>query len=183
MGKSSPGLWVTDPAAYRKKLDDLVADRDPIEIMSETADVLASIANAHSADQLRTRPFEGKWTPNEIIGHLLDGEWVYGYRLRLILCEDKPTILGMDQERWVADQNHNDREPAELVAGFRSMRELNLHIWRGLEPKDLERAGLHDERGVESLGMMLSMLAGHDLWHIDQIRRYLDAVKSAPCSA
>jgi len=32
-------------------------------------------------------------TPNEVIGHLTDSEWVYGYRLRLILCEDDPASL------------------------------------------------------------------------------------------
>jgi hypothetical protein len=34
---------------------------------------------------LRTRPFEGRWTPNESIVHLTDGEWVHGYHPRLIL--------------------------------------------------------------------------------------------------
>ena len=82
---------------------DLLGDRDPIEAMSATADVLGGIVDEHSAEQMRARPFEGKWTPNEIIGHLLDGEWVYGYRARLILGEDNPTILGMDLVAGVGD--------------------------------------------------------------------------------
>lgn len=176
----SAGIWVTDPEAYRRKLKELVGDRKPLAVMSETADVLAGVVSKHSAKQMRTRPFEGKWTPLEVIGHLLDSEWVYGYRMRLILSEEIPTILGMDQDLWVAAQRYNDRDPAELVDMFRSLRRCNLIIWKQMTPADLERAGQHNERGRESLGQMLNMLAGHDLWHIDQLKRYLDAVVARP---
>jgi hypothetical protein len=60
----------------------------------------------HSAEVLRARPFEGKWTPNEIIGHLTDSEWVYGYRLRLILSDDdrlRPALSWREKpgvKRW-----------------------------------------------------------------------------------
>ena len=80
--------------AYRDNLFRLLSDRDPLEVLAQTAFRLAEIVRAHSVTALRTRPFEGKWTPNEIIGHLVDGEWVYGYRLRLIVSEDNPAILG-----------------------------------------------------------------------------------------
>ena len=70
MAVAEPGLWVTDPEAYRRKMDGLLGGRDPVEVMSETADVLAGIVREHSAEQLRSKPFEGKWTPNEVIGHL-----------------------------------------------------------------------------------------------------------------
>jgi DinB superfamily len=131
----------------------------------------------HSATVLRTRPFEGKWTPNEIIGHLADGEWVYGYRLRLILCEDNPIILGMNQDLWVAAQQHNEREPSELVEMFWTMRQFNLALWKSMSPTDLKRTGKHNERGPESLAVTLRMLAGHDLSHLDQISHYIQAVQ------
>src|SRR5713226_8580970 len=112
------GLLASDPQAYREKLFTLLGDRNPLEVLAQTAPTLAEIVHTHSATVLRTRPFEGKWTPNEVIGHLADGEWVYGYRLRLILCEDNPIILGMNQELWVPAQQHNEREPSELVESF-----------------------------------------------------------------
>lgn len=171
------GVWIANPDAYRKKLEGLLGSRDPLEVMSRTADVLADIVRSHTTKQLRTRPFEGKWTPNEVIGHLVDTEWVYGFRLRLILSEEQPQILGMDQDLWVAAQRHNEREPMDLVDTFRVLRKFNLDVWRRIEPAGYERFGLHNERGNETLGMMLRLEAGHDLSHIDQITRYLAAVK------
>jgi hypothetical protein len=168
---------MTDSQAYRENLFKLLGDQDPLEVLAETASTLADIVRQHSATVLRTRPFEGKWTPNEVIGHLADGEWVYGYRLRLILCEDSPAILGTNQDAWVAGQRHNEREPSELVEMFRTLRQFNLALWKRTSPADLKRTGRHNERGPESLALMFRMMAGHDLSHLDQIARYIQAVQ------
>ncbi len=171
------GPWKSDVEAYREKLLGLLGKRDPIAVMGETPSVLSRVVREHTPAQMRMRPFAGKWTPNEIIGHLTDSEWVYGFRARLILCENNPTILGMDQDLWVAGQRHNEREPSELVEMFRALRTENLHLWRSVGPRELERTGTHNERGRESLGLMLRMEAGHDLSHLEQITRYLTAVQ------
>jgi hypothetical protein len=177
MTTAQAGLSVSDPQAYRENLFKLLDDRNPLEVLAQTASTLADIVRRHSATVLRTQPFEGKWTPNEVIGHLTDSEWVYGYRLRLILCESNPTILGTNQELWVAGQRHNEREPSELVEMFRTCRQFNLASWKRMSPADLTRVSQHNERGPESLGVMLPMLAGHDLSHLDQIIRYIQAVR------
>ena len=163
--------------AYHEKMFNLLGDRNPLEVLAQTATTLANIVDTHSLTLLRTRPFQGKWTPNEVIGHLTDSEWVYGYRLRLILGEDNPTVLGTDQDSWVANLRHNDREPSELVEIFRVLRQFNLTVWRRTSPEELGRTGQHNERGGESLGVMLRLLAGHDLSHLDQIARYIQAVQ------
>lgn len=177
MVQTKQGLEVTDPAAYREKSFALLGDRDPIPVMEETAGILGGIVTQHTSDLLRARPFPGKWTPNEVIGHLGDAEWALGFRVRVILAEEKPAILGMDQNLWVTAQRHNDRNPRDLVEMFRGLRLFNLPIWKQLTPDDLQRVGMHDERGPESLDTMLRMYAAHDLHHIDQINRYLEAAK------
>jgi hypothetical protein len=164
---------MVDPESYRRNLLNLLGNQNPLDALSKTAAALAGIIREHPASVLRARPFAGKWTPNEIIGHLVDGEWVYGYRLRLIVCEDCPTVLGTQQDAWVARQRHNEREPSELVEIFRTLREFNLAVWRRTTAAELERTGSHNERGPESLAVMLRMMAGHDLSHLAQIERYL----------
>lgn len=168
-----------DNAAYQQKLKGLLGNQNPIQVLGRTADVLAGLVEKHAADVLRKRPYPGKWTPNEIIGHLTDSEWVYGYRIRLILCQDKPVILGMDQDLWVEGQKHNERSPRDLVTIFRNIRAANIELWKRMTAEDLNRVGLHNERGEESLGVMLRMNAGHDLSHIDQITRYVAAIQEA----
>ena len=163
-------------AAYRKRVLGFLGNQDPVHVLGRTADVLGEIVRENDRERLQTRPIEGKWTPCEVMGHLCDCEWVYGYRARLILCEENPAILGMDQDLWVVGQRYNEREPIELAEEFRYLRKHNLRMWRGLTPQELERTGQHSERGPESLGLIRTMLAGHDLLHLDQLQRLLMAI-------
>jgi hypothetical protein len=57
------------------------------------------------------------------------------------------------------------------------LRQLNLAEWRRTSLEHLKRTGQHNERGPESLDVMLRLLAGHDLSHLDQIARYIQAVE------
>lgn len=168
-------IEIAQPSAYIGKLLTLLGSRDPLDVLATTVDAIEGIIRDKPARLLQSRPFEGKWTPNEVLGHLADTEWVYGFRIRLILCEDRPTILGMDQEKWVLGQRRNERDPADQLGEFRALRARNLALWRGMRPADLERVGLHNERGEESLGLMRRVIAGHDLSHIDQLTRYAAA--------
>jgi len=163
-------------AAYRQRLAVLLGSREPLDVLARTPDVLAATAREQGPQRLRVRPIEGKWTPLEVMGHFCDCEWVYGYRARLILCEEHPAILGMDQDLWVAGQHYNEREPIELAEEFRHLRKHNLRLWLSLNPQELARTGQHSERGPESLGLLRTLMAGHDLLHLDQLKRLLMAI-------
>jgi DinB superfamily len=177
MSTPEPSRSISPVEAYRERMFKMLGRRSPLEVMGETPLKLADIVKRNPAALLRARPLAGKWTANEVIGHLTDTEWVYGYRLRLILSEDKPTMLNTQQDAWVASLRHNERDPRELVEIFRTLRELNLATWRRTSEDDLKRAGQHNERGPESLHTMLRLLAGHDLNHLDQIHRYIEAAQ------
>lgn len=170
---------ISKTSAYQQKLMGLLGNREPFDVLGSTADVLGKIVAENSSKIMRTRPYAGKWTPNEIIGHLADADWVLGFRSRMILCEDNPVLTPMDQDLWVAGQKYNEREPRENLETFQSLRRANLALWKRLTPAELARTGQHAERGPESLGLLVRMYAGHDLSHIDQITRYLAAIKSA----
>ncbi len=161
--------------AYQEKLRGLLGGREPRSVLAQTPGAIGDLVSRHSHAQMRARPYAGKWTPSEIVGHLTDAEYIFGYRIRMILSEDRPTITSMDQDLWVTGQRHNEREPAELVEQFSQLRTWNLALWRRITPNELLRVGVHAQRGEESLGLLLDMHAGHDLSHIDQLTRYLQA--------
>lgn len=172
----SQRLEIIDPAAYRRKLDDLLAGRDSIGVMSETPGRLRQLFEKRSVADARKRPFAGKWTPLEVLGHLIDAEWSFAWRMRSVLGEERPRIEAMDQDLWVTAQAFNEQEPADLLDDFEALRRINLRLWRRMTLEQLQRVGLHQQRGEESLETMRIMLAGHDLSHLDQIERYFAAI-------
>ncbi len=172
---SDPRIELADPQAYIKRQTGLVGDRDPLEVLGSTPNAIGQLIAGHDAAILRRRPFEGKWTPTEIIGHLIDVEWTYGFRTRMIAAHDQPALTGMDQDLWVSAQRYNACDAHDLADAFASMRGVNLAFWTGMTEAELDRYGVHNERGNESLRHIRMLIAGHDLWHLDQLRRYVEA--------
>ena len=64
----------------------------------------------------------------------------------------------------------------EAFDAFRVLRRANLRLVERASPEDLRRVGVHAERGDESLEHMIRLYAGHDILHLRQIERILEAV-------
>jgi hypothetical protein len=121
----------------------------------------------------------------ECAGHLADAEIVYSGRYRWTIAHDEPPLIGYDQDLWVERLRHNDDDPEALLAGFEVLRAANLALWarsteaeRARVGRHAERArvGRHAERGPESLDLSFRLIAGHDRFHLGQIRRTLDSL-------
>jgi hypothetical protein len=153
----------------------LLGDRDPLEVLAETPDALARLLEGHPEDRLARRPEANAWSPREILGHLIDSEWILCYRARAIRCDDHPTLTPADQERWVERQRWNERPGGEILTLFRRIRQVDLDFWRGLDDSELDRTGHHPGAGIDiSLRLLRRIQAGHDLSHRDQLERFLE---------
>jgi uncharacterized damage-inducible protein DinB len=156
--------------AYMKKLDDYRAGRDPIGLMKAAPGKVARAVAGLSAKKMRRRPKRGKWSIIEILGHLQDTEFVYGYRIRLSLAQPGATILGYDQAVWTEELRHNRGNAKQLIERIRVLRDGNLETVRRVPRPLWKRYGMHNERGKETVRRALELIAGHDLNHLDQIR-------------
>ena len=168
---------VTEPEAYRRLLLGLLAEDDPAVVQGGTPDKLRALVR-DAGERLRDRPEPTEWSVIECIGHLVDGEIVVSGRIRWILAEDQPDIVGYDQDLWVDGLDHRDDDPDELIAVFSALRAANLGLWARTPVVARERFGVHRERGPESYGLIWQLTAGHDRFHLAQAERALAAVRS-----
>ena len=108
---------VSSPEAYRRELLSWLGDDDPAVVQQATVERLREIVQV-AGDRLRVRPEPREWSVIECVGHLVDSELVAGARMRWILAEDEPDIVGYDQDRWVDGLRHRDDDPQDLIALF-----------------------------------------------------------------
>ena len=167
---------VTEFEAYRQELLAMLGDQDPLLVLRDTpAELAARLEGLSDVDSAR-RPGPGAWSVKEVVGHLADTEWVYGYRVRLMLSHERPDMPGYDQDLMVAGLEHNDRPLAGLLDEFEALRRRNLELYGRIEGEAWKRVGVHEERGEESVELNIRLLAGHDLLHLRQVDRTLGAV-------
>ncbi|UCF20247.1 MAG: DinB family protein [Gemmatimonadota bacterium] len=162
--------------AYRQELLDLLGGDDPLDVLAHSPARIEVRLRGIEEVVLARRPQPGAWSVKEILGHLGDTEWVYGYRLRLMLTHDAPGIAGYDQDIMVKGLAHNDRPISMLLEELRRLRGLNLDLYLRSRGPAWERVGRHSERGDESVGLSIRLLAGHDRRHFAQIEGTLAEV-------
>jgi hypothetical protein len=111
----------------------------------------------------------GKWSITEVLQHLADSELVFGYRLRMVIAHDRPTLTGYDQDLWANRLRYQGADAGQSLQDFGQLRDINLRMLDRVGTDAFHRVGMHTERGEETVAHMLRLYAGHDLLHIRQL--------------
>ena len=133
------------------------------------AAVVDALAAADDA-ALDRRPGPGTWSAREIVHHLADSEMTSAIRLRRLIAEENPTIVGYDQEAFAVRLKY-DRPIAASLEAFRWARVSTAEILDRLTDEEWTRAGTHSESGAYGVERWLEIYAEHAVKHAAQIRR------------
>jgi hypothetical protein len=157
-----------------------IEGQEPLKVQAATASALTRLIKDVAPAKLRKRPTPEQWSVVELLAHLADAEVVTGWRLRAILGEPGTVIAAFDQNAWAVAGHYATRDPHECIEQFRAMRKANLALLNSLTPAQWKLYGMHTERGKETIGHLVSLIAGHDLNHIQQIEHILAPSKKKP---
>ncbi|HEU4371085.1 MAG TPA: DinB family protein [Methylomirabilota bacterium] len=147
-------------AAERTKLIDAYA--------AGPARLRAALATVPVA-ALSWRPKAGEWSAHEIVCHCADSESHASLRIRTLVTEPEPVIVGYDQDRWAQalDYHAHPLEPALAVVD--AVRASTLALLRRLPDAAWSRAGRHTESGHYTAEDWLRIYAEHLENHARQI--------------
>ncbi|MBA2263094.1 MAG: DinB family protein [Chloroflexi bacterium] len=131
------------------------------------ADVQAAVAGITDAELDQAAP-DGGWTPRQVLHHLADSETIAYVRLRRLIAEDEPTIVGYDEPEY-ARRLHYERPVDASLAVLAAVRAASLGLLEALSPAEWERRGTHTESGPYSVDDWLGIYAEHPYDHANQI--------------
>ena len=171
-----PRPALTDYAPPFHKYIELVPAGDVIENLAgqlpETKALLAKV----SEEDAGFRYAEGKWSIRQVLGHVIDTERVFAYRVLRIGRNDPTPLAGFD-ENLLAKYAPYDHIPLfEALREFEAVRASTLFLLRGLSPEAWERSGTSDGHFLTMRAMAFA-IAGHELHHREILRtRYLPGI-------
>ncbi len=105
------------------------------EDLRSTVEAGARKLAAVSAEESARRPAPGKWSPREIIGHLIDSACHNHQRFVRAQLEEDLVFAGYQQEEWVRVQAYQD---APWLLLLQLWKEYNLHIARIINSTPVE---------------------------------------------
>jgi hypothetical protein len=134
--------------------------------------IAAAVAGLDDA-ALDTRPADGGWTPREVIHHTADSEMTSAIRLRRLIAEDDPLIVGYDGDEFARRLHYADRPIEPALAAIESARSTTAQILERLTDDEWQRTGTHSESGSYGVERWLEIYADHCHDHADQIQQAL----------
>ena len=123
--------------------------------------------------ELDRRPPDGGWTPREVVHHVADSEMTSAIRLRRLIAEDDPLIVGYDGDEFARRLHYDERPIEPALAAVEGARATTAQVLRGLTEAEWGRTGTHSESGPYGVERWLEIYAVHCDEHADQIRRAL----------
>lgn len=124
-------------------------------------------------EALHWQPAPDRWSVHQVICHCADSETNAYARIRFLLTEPNPTILGYDQDRWAQTLGYEDHPLEAALATVEAVRANTVPILRKLPEEAWKREGTHTESGKYSAETWLEVYADHLERHSRQIERNL----------
>ena len=108
----------------------------------------------------------GRWSIQQVVIHTMDSDLVSIDRLKRMIAEDNPTLIGYDENKFAANLFYDEQPAADAVTLVELSRKTFARVLRKLPPSAFNRAGTHNERGRITVGDYLKATADHLDHHI-----------------
>jgi hypothetical protein len=166
------------PQQYTGRMLSLAEGLDPLTVLATTPGRVGGLLAGRTSSDLQRTPEPGRWSIAQIVSHLADVEIVLAYRLRMILSAPGGPIQAFDQDAWVASQQAERSDAHVSLTLFAAIRASTVRLLGSLTDQELDRFGLHAERGQESIRHIMRMTTGHDRNHLAQVERLIETHKT-----
>jgi len=117
-----------------------------------------------------TNSKDGEWSAAFVIHHIADAEIQFGVRYANALCEDNPTIVPFDEDKFPIGLQYEKRSVAVSLQSLAASHAMNYEILKNASEADWSRISTHPERGAVTLLQLVTLSANHIAGHIDQLK-------------
>jgi uncharacterized damage-inducible protein DinB len=112
---------------------------------------------------------EGKWTLKEMLGHIIDCERIFVYRMTAFARNEQQHLPGFDEDEYVLNARFSERNYEDMIEEFSALRKANLYFFKSLNEAELARKGVASEREI-NVKSILFIAAGHIIHHVGVLK-------------
>jgi hypothetical protein len=132
-------------------------------------DTLRRAVAGLTSEQLAARPIPGRWSTLEVVCHLVDSEQAWCHRMKRVIAEERPLLIGYDETRFNSALGYEGGNLGEELALLEGMRRQMARILRSVPESSWERQGVHSERGLMTLEDLVRAEVEHLTHHVRHI--------------
>jgi len=130
-------------------------------------------------EAVQWRPAPGEWSAHEVVVHCADSESQSYCRVRTLLMDADPVIVGYDEARWAREFDYHSLPVEPALVAVDGVRGATVPLLRRLPEAAWQRAGRHTESGRYGMLDWLRIYADHLEGHSRQIENNVAAWRRA----
>lgn len=158
---------------YSQYINLVPKDETLVQALHSGRDETIHFFNTIEESKLNYRYAEGKWTPKEILLHLIDTERVFVYRSLRFARKDATPLQGFDQDAYIRPSKVYARTMESLLKEFKTVREATISLYENMDEEMLQGMGTASKSNLSARAAGF-IIAGHSRSHIQIIKdRYL----------
>jgi hypothetical protein len=142
---------------------------DVLALLAEQLETTGALLGGLDETAAKARYAPGKWSVQELTGHLADTERIMAYRALCVARGEAAPLPGFDEDAYVAAAAFDARPWAEVLEEWRAVRRATLALFRGLPAAALARIGTANG-GPMSPRALAYIIAGHEMHHLAVLR-------------
>ena len=166
MTAPAPGEYAPAFAGYAAKAQSV---SDPIEALTVQLEQVLAMFQPLSREQWQQRYAPGKWSLQELLGHITDTERIFAYRALRIARGDTTILPGFDQDPYVIAAQSDACDPASLLSEFEHVRKSTILMCRNFPEAAWKRTG-NLANGPMTARAMIFIIYGHVAHHLEIVR-------------
>ena len=155
----------TEYAPFFEPYVSRVPEEEILPVLAAQVAETRRLAAGVSADREGHRYAPGKWSVREVLGHLTDGERLFGYRALCIGRGDENPLPGFDEQAYMVHAGFDALPLADLAEDFAAARESNLRMLIRFDRDAWRRIGTANGVAVSTRALAWIM-AGHVRHHL-----------------
>ena len=128
---------------------------------------------------LKWRPAPNEWSAHEVICHCADSETNGAARIRYLVAQKDPVIVGYDQDEWARVFNYHALPLEPALRTIEAVRAGTTLLLRTLPEDAWRKEGRHSDSGKYTAQDWLRIYSDHLEKHARQIERNLAAWKES----
>lgn len=164
----------TEYAPFYATYVNLVTEDDTVAALATQLDEVTALLQPVSEAEGNVAHSPYTWTVKEVVGHMTDGERVFGYRALRFGRNDPTPLPGFEENGFASAAEFNRIPLADLVAEFAAVRRANLYLLRHMPAAAEGRGGVASDNFV-TVRALAAMMLGHVRHHTNILKKRLQA--------
>lgn len=147
----------------------LITDDDILSTIEQQSSEMQRLLSSLDETRAMYRYEPGKWSVKEVIGHLIDGDRIFGYRVLAISRGETASLPSWDENAYAATANYDQWRIGDLAELYAVARRTNIIYFRNLAPEAWDRRGIASNNPI-TVRALAYVIAGHERHHLKILR-------------